>query len=844
MSLLLAAAALTSVGTPPLTAAEPTAVASQALPPGALLQELTAFQTLGRVLYVAAHPDDENTRLLSYFARGRGYRTGYLSLTRGDGGQNLLGTELRDTLGVIRTQELLAARRTDGAIQFFTRANDFGFSKQPDETFGIWNRAEVLADVVRIIRSFRPHVMITRFSTEPGITHGHHTASAILALEAFKLAADPQAFPEQLEQGLKPWKTTRILWNGFPGGFRGGARTEAAPPPSTLQLDTGGYQPLLGESYGEIAARSRSNHKSQGFGTLVSLSPSPEFFQVLAGEPAQRDVMDGVVTSWAAFEGGAAVATAAEQVARDFNPRDPAASVSGLLAVRATVRSLQDRAAPGTDLARTLDEKLQQLDRMIAAGLGLHVQAVAEKAECVPGETVALKLRALQRAAASGVTLRWIRSELPGGIRVEVGKELKPNRPSDAASEFKLPLDTPLSTPYWLREAGTTGMFRVDDPALIGRPENPPLIPVVHVIEIGGQVLRFADQAVEVIEDPIHGEIRQPLVAIPPVTLHFSQELELFAPGDSRAVAVELSANRGPLEGRLSLEVPAGWSVTPATHPFRLDRAGVRQQVGFRVVAPAQPARARLIAQAEVDGRTYRQTRIDIRYDHIPTQLIQPLAQARAVSLELATRGHTIGYLPGAGDLVAESLTRMGYAVTLLTPADLAPGRLKAFDAVVLGVRVANTRTDIGSLMPALFAYAEAGGTVVMQYNTTADLHSTQLAPYPLRISRDRVTDEKAAVTLLTPDHPALTTPNRITAADFEDWVQERGLYFPNEWAAPFTPLLSMADAGEQPKRGSLLVARHGKGYFVYTGLSFFRELPEGVPGAYRLFANLVSLGK
>ncbi len=838
---LSAVLALVSVGRGAADApAEPSRPAAAiALPPGAILQELQSFLQFGRVLYIAAHPDDENTRLLAYFAKGRGCQTGYLSLTRGDGGQNLLGSELRDLLGVIRTQELLAARRIDGAIQFFTRANDFGFSKTPDETFRIWDRKAVLSDVVRVIRRFHPDVIITRFSTEPGVTHGHHTASAILAAEAFRLAGDRTAFPEQITvDGLLPWQPTRLLWNSFSGAMRGGARNEGPGP--LLQVNSGAYSPLLGESFGEIAARSRTQHKSQGFGTVANRASAFDAFRVLAGAPATVDVFEGIATSWDQVPGGTDVAKAVEAVVASFDPHAPEASLPALLKLRKELANLSFPKDP----VRLTDKRLQ-LDRVILACLGLFVEATAPRAEVQPGETVPVKLHVIARSIPAGVTIRWRESRITGmATAVTIDQPLVAGRFSEAAASPRIARDAAPSTPYWLRERGSEGVFRVDDVRLIGTPENRPVLPVQHLLEIDGQDIAVDDAVVEVIDDPIRGELRRAIQIVPPVTLSFPEELELFPPGGSRTVWVEMTASRGKIEGTLELELPDGWTAQPAMQPFALPESGSRARRSFTVTAPTQSTSGTLGASALIDGARYRTTRIDIRYDHIPAQLLQPPAQARIVSLNLATKGKAVGYLPGAGDGVADGIRRMGYDVTTLGSPDLTLDRLRRFDAVVLGVRALNTRKDIGPLMPALFAYAEQGGTVIAQYNTTADLQTSHLAPYPLTLSRDRVVDETAPVSILARDHPALTGPNRIDASDFDHWVQERGLYFPGKWDARFIPLLAFADAGEPPREGSLLVTRHGKGYFVYTGLSFFRELPAGVPGAYRLFANLLSLGK
>jgi LmbE family N-acetylglucosaminyl deacetylase len=802
----------------------------------AILQELHGFREMGSVLYIAAHPDDENTRLIAYLSRGRGYRTGYLSLTRGDGGQNLIGPELGEELGVVRTQELLAARRIDGGQQFFTRAIDFGFSKDYRETFSIWDRKQVLADVVRTIRVFRPDVLITRFSTEPGGTHGHHTASAILALEAFKLAGDTNAFPEQLGE-LKPWQPKRILWNGFPRGFGRGADSGTNTP--GLQVDIGGYNPLLGESYGEIAARSRSMHKTQGFGSVGTRGTANETFQLLDGEPATEDILDGVDTTWNRIPGTENIGLTIEMLIKGFNPENPAASEPALLLLRKRLAALP------TD--SVIAYKRRQLDHILQDCLGLYVETTIPLAEAVPGETLKMRHSAIVRdvMVRPPFPIHWLAVRYPaGGDELATNDNLKPNQPVNHESSRTLPAVTPLSQPYWLRKEGTVGMFRVDDPSLIGRPENPPAFPVEYVFEIDGQTLLIPDEPVQVIGDRVKGEIRQRLEVIPPVSLNFPEDLELFVPGTARPVVVEVTSARAGATGTVHLETPPDWKATPATYTFSLTNYNELARFTFTITAPTNSTTAKILAVAEIDGRSYHNRRVEIHYDHIPPLLLQPPARFKALSIDLAIRGRQVGYLPGAGDSVAESLQRMGYAVTFLTGADLTVDRLRGFDAVVIGIRAFNTRTDLTQNLAALFAYVEAGGNIIVQYNTTDGLQNKRLAPYDLKISRDRVTDENAPVTLLVPDHPVFTTPNRIVPSDFDGWVQERGLYFASEWDPHFTPLLACNDPGESPKSGSLLVAHYGRGYFVYTGLSWFRQLPEGVPGAYRLFANLISLGK
>jgi LmbE family N-acetylglucosaminyl deacetylase len=787
----------------------------------AILQDLHSFATMGSVLYIAAHPDDENTQVITYLARGRGYRTAYLSLTRGDGGQNLLGPQLREQLGVARTQELLAARRLDGGRQYFTRANDFGYSKDYRETLRIWDRQAVLADIVRVIRSFRPDVIVTRFSPQPGNTHGHHTASTVLAIEAFKLAGDPRAFPEQLGE-MTPWQPKRILHNvGMRGG---GADAAGGDRAGAVQIEVDGNDRVLGESFASIAARSRAMHKTQGFD--VSEPPGgwrrTELFLTLGGEPATHDILDGVDTTWNRVPGGAEIGRLTEEAIAWFKPDDPAASVPALLALR--------RRVSGLPVDSVVSDKRQQLDRIILACIGLEVETLVDQPEAVPGETLKMRHTAVMR---SRLPVRWTAVRYPS-IQRAVTKvlELRANQPVVRDETQILPATTPPSQPYWLRTAGTAGVFHVDDPSLIGRPENPPAFPIEYVFDVGGQTLVISGEPAQPALDPATGTMRRRLDVIPPVSLRFVSGVQLFAPGAARPVTVELTAARASVAGTVQLEGPTGWRIDPAPQPFHLAGAGEHARLTFTVTAPAQLATAALEASVEVNGARFNTQRIELRYDHIPFQLLQPVARLKAVSLDLAIRGRHIGYLPGAGDDVAGYLEHMGYAVTQLTGADLIPDKLRPLDAVVIGIRAFNTRKDLAGHLPTLFAYVEAGGNVIAQYNLSDGLGANWLAPFRLRISRERVTDEHAPVTFLAPDHPALTRPNRVTRADFDGWVQERGLYFPDEWDERFTAILASGDPGEKPLRGGLLVARHGKGYFVYTSLAWFRQLPEGVPGA------------
>jgi LmbE family N-acetylglucosaminyl deacetylase len=842
------------------------ACAAEATSTPAIVQQLRTFATTGSVLHIAAHPDDENTQLITAMARGRGYRAAYLSITRGDGGQNELGKDFDEKLGVLRTQELLAARRLDGGRQFFTRAIDYGYSKSPEEALRIWDHAAVLGDVVRVIRTFRPDVIITRFPIPPGSGgHGQHTASAMLAVEAFKLAADPAAYPEQIKEGLAPWQAKRIGWNGW------GNNPSALNGP-IIQFDIGGADPVTGELFGTIANQSRGMHKTQTLGFFSARTggagPNMQTFQLLAGDPPTSDIMDGVDTTWARIPGGTALIGLIDETIANFNPADPAASVPALFNLREQVRQLKT-----TDPLAW--EKRDDLDRIIQNCLGLRIETLSSVAEVVPGEKIALRhivsvdgsnpvkwveVRYPLADLTAGSELRgasslkgaflaeWVDVSHPRA-RLKVNAEIAAGAVVERESVQTLPNGLRASQPYWLQREGTPGMFDVQQSALIGLPESPAMFLTAFVFEVAGQILIVPDEPVQKVSDVPEAQQRRRLATIPPVSLSFAHDVELFAPGATKPVSVEVTAARASSHGSVQITAPDGWKVSPENQSFALAKTGDKVALTFQVAAPVSPVVTSLTASAKVGDATYNTERLVLDYPHLPLQLLQPPARAKVTALDVQTRGKRVGYLRGAGDSTAESLAQLGYEIVTLTGADLTPAKLASLDAVVLGVRASNDRADLAANLPGLFAWVEAGGTVVAQYNRPNNLKATVLGPYELSIEgpapRLRVTDETAPVTFLAPDHPVLNTPNKITAADFENWVQERGAYFPSKWdESHYTAIFAMNDPGEEPLKSSLLIARHGKGWFAYTGLSFFRQLPAGHPGAHRLFANLVSLGK
>ncbi|MFA4868109.1 MAG: PIG-L family deacetylase [Pedobacter sp.] len=791
-----------------------TAQNMQQLNAAEIKQGLEALNVTGSVLYIAAHPDDENTRLLGYLAKEKKVRTGYLSLTRGDGGQNLIGNEQAELLGLIRTQELLAARRTDGAEQFFTRANDFGFSKNPEESFKIWDKAKILSDVVLVIRKFQPDVIITRFPEDGRAGHGHHSGSAILAREAFVAAADPKQFPEQLTL-VKPWKAKRIVWNTF--NF-GGNNTTAD---DQMKIDVGLYNPLLGKSYGEIAAESRSNHRSQGFGAARQRGTSIEYFTPVAGEKATSDIFDGVDFSLNRIPDNAAIQQLLEEINKNYDAANPSRSIKSLIKLRQLVKG------------KVFKHEL--LDDLILACAGIWFESAATNASYALAEPVSVKVQGISRVP-SDFPLSVSLEEKNTGIKFD----LLPNK---FVSRDKEIVNANIGTTqaYWLEKKHPLGYFVVDSLSKIGMPENGPALTAIFRIKIGDEVIEKKRAVIYKYTDQVRGEVYQPLVIAPPVTATLSEKAFIFNGNEPKIITVLLKGFKDQASGILVPQLPTGWKVNPQKVDFNLIKKGDEQSLTFTITPAGNTIGGSLLLNVTVDGKTYNKGLRVINYEHIPVQTLFPYSEARLDKVDLKFAGKRIGYIAGAGDLVPESLKQIGYEVINLTNDQVINSDLSAFDAIVAGVRLYNVNDQIKSMQPKLMKYVENGGNLLIQYNVNNPLKIDNIGPYPFRLSRDRVTEEDANVRILTPKNDILNYPNKITDKDFEGWIQERGLYFVTDADQKYTSVLSMNDTNETAKTGSLIVANYGKGRFVYTGISFFRQLPAGVPGAYRLFVNLLS---
>ncbi|MDB5118184.1 MAG: LmbE family protein [Mucilaginibacter sp.] len=799
---------------------------SQTAPPADLAtiqQSFKKLNVLGSVLYVAAHPDDENTRLLAYLSQEKHYRTGYLSLTRGDGGQNLIGNEQSEVLGLIRTQELLAARRVDGAEQFFSRANDFGFSKGPDETLKIWDREKVLSDAVWVIRKFRPDVIICRFPTTGEGGHGHHTSSAIIAQEAFTAAADPNRFPEQLKY-VQPWQAKRLLWNTF--NF-GSLNTTAA---DQFKIDVGVYNPVTGKGYGEVAADSRSNHKTQGFGSAKQRGQSYEYFKTILGEAPQNDLMDGVNTTWNRVKDGASISGTLMVIKRDFDAEDPERSVPALVGLLARVEKISD--------VYWRTQKIKELDDLIAACAGLWFESYASVPTYALGDKIQIRSEVLDRYSnkvkINSLTIGQDVQRLDA--KVIAANQVQTFNSTTTANK--------LTQPYWLETPHSLGTYNIPDQQLVGNPENPDLPKVEYEFIIEGRPVHFERRILYKYVDPVRGEVYQPLEITPPVTANIGDKDYIFNSQQPQIVQVKLQSFTKS-SGSISIKPIPGWKISPDKIDFADKNKGDEWLAEF-TIAPTdnKPKSTVLEAVVNTGGKDWSMSIQRIRYDHVPAITLFPPAQARLINIDLKTAGKKIGYIAGAGDVMPESLEQVGYQVHQLTENEIMNTDLSVYDAIITGVRAYNVNPRLVVEQPKLMAYVNNGGNLVVQYNNNAGLVLNPIGPYPFRPVNQRVTDENAKVTFLDESNPVLSYPNKITQADFDGWIQERGLYFVSSIDSHYKTILQMNDPGEPANPGSLIVANYGKGRFVYTSLAFFRELPAGVPGAYRLFVNLLSKPK
>ncbi len=803
---------------------------------GDIYLQIKKLKVLGSVLYIAAHPDDENTRLLAYLSKDRLYRTGYMSLTRGDGGQNLIGDEQGIDLGLIRTQELLAARRIDGAEQFFSRAFDFGFSKSTDEALATWGKEKILSDVVWVIRRFQPDVIITRFPEDARAGHGHHSGSAVVAHEAFRLAADPAAFPEQLKLGVKPWKAKRIIWNTF--NF-GGNNTTAA---DQLKIDVGGYNAVLGKGYGEVAAESRSQHKSQGFGVPASRGVAWEYFTPVEGATAKTDIMDDVNMSWSAVENGAPVDAKIDDILNNYSLLHPERSVPALVNLYKDIRTLPE--------GYWRNQKLLEVQQLVERCSGLWLDVTSATEFVVQGDTMRVQAAINNRLGANAQLVRFSLDAFDSTFN----KPLAANTNAVITRAIYVFSTKPVTQPYWLEHKMSEGSFTVNEQSFIGRPESIPSYQASFEIAIEGVPFTFVRPVQYKFTDPVKGELYRPLVVVPAATVSTEPGIVIFHKGEkaSQDILLRVTANKtfDHYTAKVSKRLKNDNSIVTDTN-FSIIK-GLSKPYYFTINNGMLKGLEQDNVQAFVELKNGKEEQpawlnmTSIQYDHIPPIHYFYQDAVKVLNIDLKTLGKRIGYIEGAGDKVPAALEQMGYEVVVLKEKDITAAALKQLDAVMTGVRAYNVHDFMFAKYDVLMDYVKNGGNLIIQYNTN-NLISTvksRIGPYPFNISRNRITDEKAKVSFLLPEHPVLNYPNKITEKDFDGWIQERGIYFPEQLDSAYKSPLSMADPGEPALNNSLIVADYGKGKFVYTGLVFFRELPAGIPGAYRLLANIIALNK
>ncbi|WP_437919449.1 PIG-L family deacetylase [Sphingobacterium sp. LRF_L2] len=780
-----------------------------------IYQNIERLNVLGSVLYFAAHPDDENTKLIAYLASERKVRTAYLSLTRGDGGQNLIGTEQGIELGLIRTQELLQARKIDGGEQYFSSAFDFGFSKTFEETFSFWKKQEVLREAVWIIRKLQPDVIITRFPPDERGGHGHHQASAILAREAFNAAADPKAFPEQLKE-VKPWKTARLLWNT--ANFmqmQGDSKNQ-------LKIDIGAFNPVLGLSYGEISAKSRSQHKSQGFGTAATNGKTIETFEFVAGSKPSTDLFDGLDISWERVPKSQSVHNEIKKLISNFNFSKPETAVPQLAKIWNELNNL--------DNGYWKTQKIKEVENLILACSGIKIESISLQPRFTENSNIPFQTEIIKRNNDLSVQLLTINEQ-------RINKTL----PTNEIERFEGTIPNVNSTqPYWLQKPSSLGKFDVEE-KYYGFPTNPDMPSAKVVLDFQGIPINISVPIQYRYVDPVRGEIHEYIEVVPSITASVETKSVLLETGQKRTLSITFERNDTNLNtANIDVNISSpGWTVSEEKIPltFEKNQTNITKTIQIsNLPGNTEDASLRFI----YNGKALKDIR-EISYEHIPRQAWFPDVNVKLEPLTLINPVKKVGYIMGAGDLVPESLRNIGIGVDILDITKLNRDILSSYDAIIFGVRVLNVEPGIAKKLPIVFDYVKDGGTLLMQYNVNSRLITENIAPYPFQITRSRVTEEDAIVEFIDPSDPVLNYPNKITSNDFKGWIQERGLYFAEHIDSSYRTPLLMHDKNEPAHNGSLLVNKLGKGKFVYTSLSFFRQLPAGIPGAYRLFVNLLA---
>lgn len=805
-----------------------TAKAQQVRPANSekIYHEIAQVQHLVNVLYVAAHPDDENTRLLAWMVNAQNIRTAYLSLTRGDGGQNILGSEQGAALGLIRTHELLEARKLDGAEQYFTRAIDFGFSKNYEETFWHWPKYLLTYDAVWVMRKYRPDVVICRFPPDTMAGHGQHAASAIIAAEAFKKTGDKMQYTEQLKY-FPAWQPKRLVLNTFRFGTRNTTSEDQ------YKLAVGQYEPEIGMGMGELAGISRSIHKSQGAGTPSVPGVQTEYFKLVDGEPFTTSMFEGIDITWGRVA-RKDIGDDLQQVLDKFNYKAPTESLPALLAIRKKIESITDEYWRG--------QKLKEIDAAILDCTGLLAEVYTKQPQSVRGATLPFTLKVIARSSLpitlSGI--QWGSSDTAMALRL----------PNDTLLTFEqnitIPPNTPFTEPYWLANPHPEkDMFSIPNDTLLGLPESPNSLAVLLSVKIGNM-----DYAIKVPLsykklDPLKGDVVEQLRIVPDATVEFANSLLIVQPDGSVRADVRIHAYKDLNNLTLNIAANKDVGTVKGINLASGTDTAIALTITPQLVKAAGTGDFMLVADLTAGTQSYSKSLELIQYNHLPSLQYFTVPFAKVLRPTWKCPAKRIGYIEGAGDYIPTFLRLAGLTVDVLKDADLASAaNLKKYDAIMTGIRAVNVEKRMSYWMPVLLEYVSNGGTLVMQYNTLQDMATTKIGPYPISLSNDRVTEEDAKITFVNPAAPLLNSPNKITDADFADWVQERGLNFPRTWDDHYQPMFEMHDTGERPLTGGTLYTKYGKGNYIYTPLSFFRQLPAGNKGAIRLLMNMLNAGK
>ena len=796
-----------------------------------IYSKLEKLNVLGSLLHVGAHPDDENTSLISYFSNKYNVETTYLSLTRGDGGQNLIGSELKDELGVIRTQELIAARKIDGANQLFTSAKDFGYSRNPEETLRIWNKKKLLDEIVTHIRTIQPDIIINRFDHRTsGRTHGHHTSSAILSYKAFDLAANKNEFKDQLNS-LSTWEPKRLFLNVSWFFYGSQENFSKVNKENFIKFDYGEYNSLKGKSYEEISAESRSQHKSQGFGRSANLGgPKWGYLELIKGNNIDsNNPFEDIDISWNRINGGEKIDKLIKNLLGNFDFKSPEKNISALINIYNNIEKLDD--------SYWKNKKINDLKEIIIQCLGLNIQLNSTNELGTPNssETFILKIVNPSKTDLLVKSVKTNERDIPINFILSNNNLLE--------KKIKINTNDKITTPYWLISKGDLGMFNVKNDKNNGLPETQPSITANINIEINGTEINFTKYPFYRFTDPVNGEVIIPFTIVPKITLNLDQQVYIFNNSKPKQIFVTVNAHTEKIDGNLTIEIPEGWKVDPENYKIKLDKKGEQKTYVFNVSANNKKNSGIIKPIFNIENQSYSNSLLEIDYPHITKQFIIKPSYAKAHGINLKNNIYKVGYIMGAGDKIPKTLENVGIDVVEIKPSEITYENIKYLKTIILGIRSFNVIDELKSKNTVLWEYAKNGGTLIIQYNTTRGLKTNEITPYELKLSRDRITDENSRFKILNNSHPIFNYPNKIQNYDFNNWVQERGLYFPRSWSDKFEPHIEFSDYDKIITKGGLLTASYGNGKIIYTGLSFFRQLPAGVPGAYRLFINLINHG-